>query len=68
MGNVNREFTMSVEVMICSICGKPATEYDEGKWKCLNCGLKFIYEKPPTSDKKEISISHTTKSDRFISR
>ena len=30
----------------CRKCGKQTTEYEKNKWKCLACGLKFIYEPP----------------------
>ncbi len=33
----------------CPKCGKQSTEYAENKWKCLECGLKFIYEPPQPS-------------------
>lgn len=37
---------MSIVDMRCPRCGKQATEYDENKWRCLNCNTKFIYEGP----------------------
>lgn len=30
----------------CPHCGKEASEYELGKWKCLYCGRKFIHETP----------------------
>ena len=38
---------MGIQSMSCPRCGNRATEYDENKWKCLDCGTKFIYEPPP---------------------
>ena len=40
---------MPVVAMNCPVCGKMATEYEEGKWQCLSprCQVKFLYEKPP---------------------
>ncbi len=37
---------MPLQSTSCPKCGKEASEYAEGKWRCLHCGLKFIYEKP----------------------
>jgi DNA-directed RNA polymerase subunit RPC12/RpoP len=37
---------MPVQSMSCPKCGRQATEYAEGKWQCLHCGIKFLYEKP----------------------
>jgi len=33
--------------MACPKCGGQASEYDAGKWACLKCGNKFLYEAPP---------------------
>lgn len=37
---------MSVQSMACPKCGKKATEYDVGKWWCLNpsCQIKFVLQ------------------------
>jgi len=37
---------MSIVDMRCPRCGRQATEYEENKWRCLNCNTKFIYEGP----------------------
>ena len=37
---------MSLISMACPKCRKQATEYDEHKWQCLHCGIKFLYERP----------------------
>jgi hypothetical protein len=61
---------MPVQPMMCPRCGKEATEYDENKWQCLNprCGAKFIYESPPETSRKEISITKTIQVATFTCR
>ena len=56
---------MPIEPMLCPKCRKPASEYDEGKWKCLNCGVKFIYEAPPSTDKHEYHLVQTIDAPAF---
>lgn len=40
---------MPIVPMACPKCGRQATEYDDNKWQCLHCGIKFVYkeEKAP---------------------
>lgn len=33
--------------MACPKCGGQASEYDAGKWSCLQCQNKFLYQPPP---------------------
>ena len=40
----------SVHPMNCPKCGKPASEYQANKWRCLSCGVSFIYEPAPKPD------------------
>jgi hypothetical protein len=37
---------MPVVNMACPKCRREATEYAPNKWKCLHCGIKFLYEAP----------------------
>ena len=46
---------MPVEPKICPKCKLPASEYAENKWKCPNCGAKFIDESPPVAQQDEHS-------------
>jgi uncharacterized protein YbaR (Trm112 family) len=48
---------MPVEPVTCPKCKQPASEYAENKWKCLNCGAKFIDE-PPVVGEHEQSVVH----------
>jgi hypothetical protein len=50
---------MPIQAMNCPKCGKPASEYSPGKWQCLTCGTKFVYEKPPDKTVHEQRIEHT---------
>jgi len=34
--------------MECPRCGKPSTEWQEGKWRCLSCGNYFLFRDDPT--------------------
>ena len=56
---------MPIQPMTCPRCGRPASEYDENKWRCLNCGAKFIYEAPPTTETHEYRFVQTVDSPTF---
>jgi predicted nucleic acid-binding Zn ribbon protein len=51
---------MAIYSMACPKCGKRATEYDENKWQCLQCGIKFIYKNEAASYQTNISIAGST--------
>ncbi len=50
---------MSKQSMACPKCKSPDTsEYMPERWKCLSCGLKFIYEKEPTVIVRQETVHH----------
>lgn len=48
---------MPVRPMMCPRCGEQTSEYDKGKWQCLSCGARFIYEKPPETVRAEVELT-----------
>lgn len=57
--------------MQCPKCGKESTEYDDGKWKCLYCGNKFIFSptKPPEyTTNNFVNISNDSRYDLDVQR
>ena len=56
---------MSVQSMACPKCGKAASEYDAGKWWCLNpsCQIKFVLQdNAPTIINNSTVVSTSTDS------
>ena len=49
---------MPIQSTACPKCGKETSEYAPGKWKCLHCGRKFIYEKPPAVTQYIVPSQH----------
>lgn len=42
---------MGVQLMNCPSCGKQASEFQPGKWRCLTCGAYFEYQAPRQPDR-----------------
>jgi hypothetical protein len=51
-----------IQSMNCPKCGKPASEYMPGKWECLSCRSRFIYEEPLKPD-RYLKVERTTRAD-----
>ena len=46
----------NVTPMMCPKCHQWASEYDENKWQCLSCHIKFIYEPPQEPLKPDLYV------------